>query len=103
MKKSLFILVLLSVVCISARASMTVEQSTDSEYLINSGYSQAVVEDVFMQKNRTEGKTIEPLYEKSNNKCVKVLRKIYAYLDPSIDEEDRLHHDINLSPSYTDL
>ena len=105
MKKILrsLLLVLCTFVAIPAMAAVTVEESTDVEYLLNSGYSQLTAEDVFMQKNRVGGKAIEPLYEKSQNKFVNVCKKIYAYIDPSIDEPDRLHHDIKPSPSFTDL
>lgn len=84
-------------------ASVTLEETTDAEYLMNSGYSQAVAEDVFMLKNRANGRPIEPLYDKSQNVFVRGLKKIYAYIDPSIEEPDRLHHDIKLSPSVSDL
>ena len=104
MKRSLLYLTFLSVLFIApAIADVTVEETTDAEYLINAGFSQVMAEDVFMQKNRANGKSIEPLYEKSQNKLVKICKKLYAYLDPSIDEPDRLHHDIKPSPSVSDL
>lgn len=104
MKRNLFLaLCLTAFMAVPAFAEMTVEESTDAEYLINSGYSQAVAEDIFIQKNRVSGKPIEPLYEKSQNKFVKLCRKVYAYIDPAQDEVDRLHHDIKLSPSFSDL
>ena len=84
-------------------ATVTVNELTDSEYLINNGYSQAVAEDVFMEKNRVNGQPIEPLYEKSQNKFVKCCRFIFGYLDPAQDTYDRIHHDIKLSPSVSDL
>lgn len=87
----------------SAMAAVTPEQTTDPEYMINQGYSQLTAEDVFMLKSRAAGKPIEPLYEKNQNKFVRACRKIYAYLDPGIDGVDRLHHDINPSPSLSDL
>ena len=49
------------------------------------------------------GKPIEPLYEKSQNVLVRGWRKFYAYFDPSIEAPDRIHHDIKLAPSATDL
>ena len=104
MKKSLLYLAILGVlITIPANSAVTVEEMTDAEYLINSGYSQLTAEDIFMQKNRANGKPIEPLYEKSQNKFVKACKKIYAYIDPSVDEVDRLHHDIKPSPSISDL
>ena len=103
MKRNLFIL--FAALCIAgpAFAGITSEEVTDAEYLINSGYSQSTAEDVFILKNRHAGKPIEPLYEKSGSPFVKGWRKFYSYLDPSQDEVDRIHHDIKLSPSYTDL
>ena len=84
-------------------AAVTLEESTDAEYLINSGYSQLTAEDVFMQKSRVNGKPIEPMYEKSQNKVISIAKKFYSYIDPSIDEPDRIHHDVKPSPSYSDL
>ena len=84
-------------------ADVTVEQTTDAEYLINSGFSQAVAEDVFMLKNRANGNAIEPLYEKSQNKFVKGWRKFYSYFDSAQDAVDRIHHDTKLVPHYSDL
>ena len=86
-----------------AKAQVTLEESTDAAYLINSGYSQITAEDVFVSKNRVKGQPVEPLYEKSQNKFVNAFKKLHAYIDPSLDEPDRLHHDVKPSPSYTDL
>ncbi len=99
----LFAIVLAALISVPVMAAVTVEESTDAEYLINAGYSQITAEDVFISKNRVNGKPIEPLYEKSQNKFVKACKKFYAYLDPSIDEQDRIHHDVQPSPSYSDL
>ena len=84
-------------------AEVTIEQSTDAEYLINSGFSQATAEEVFMAKNRVNGKPIEPLYEKPQNKFARLYHKLYTYIDSGQEQYDRLHHDIRLSPHYTDL
>ncbi len=102
-KNLLFLLVAVAFVSAPAMAELTVEQTTDAEYIINNGYSQVMAEDIFMLKNRVSGKPIEPLYEKSQNKFVRAWKKFYAYVDPSIENEDRIHHDIAPSPSYTDL
>ena len=84
-------------------AEVTIEESTDAEFLLNSGYSEIMAEDVFMLKNRANGKPIEPLYEKSQNKFVKACKKIYAYIDPAYEAQDKLHHNISPSPSWSDL
>ncbi len=104
MKRNLlFAIALMAFLTVPARADVTVEQTTDAEYLINAGYSQVMAEDVFMLKNRANGQPIEPLYEKSQNSVVKGWRKFFSYLDPAQESVDRIHHDIKLSPSATDL
>ena len=104
MKKYFLILsVLLGLLTLPSYAQVTIEQTTDAEYLINSGYSQIMAEDIFMLKNRSAGNSIEPLYETSGNKFVKGWRKFFSYLDPAQDANDRIHHDIKMAPSYTDL
>lgn len=104
MKRNLLLAIILSAfVTIPAMASMTVEQSTDAEYLINSGYSKSVAEDVFMEKNRANGNPIEPLYPSKYDKVKKGYKWFWGYVDPSIDRADRIHHDIQPSPSFADL
>lgn len=104
MKRSLFILfALMIILAVPTQAAVTVEQTTDAEYLINAGYSEAMAEDVFILKNRSTGKPIEPLYEKSQNFIAKSWRKLCAYIDPARENYDRIHHDIKLSPSTSDL
>ena len=104
MRRNLLLaLVFSALISVPAMAAVTVEETTDAEYLLNSGYSQMTAEDVFMQKNRVNGKSVEPWDEKAQNKALNVCRKLYSYIDPSIDEPDRLHHDVSPSPSYSDL
>ena len=104
MKRNLLFGILLSVVLVyPATAGVTVQQSTEPEYLINSGYSEAVAEDVFMEKNRVNGKRIEALYPKATNPFTKFCRAFYGYTDSGIDTYDRIHHNIKLSPSWSDL
>ena len=104
MKRNLlFAIALMAFIIVPTMAAITVEETTDAEYLINSGFSQATAEEVFVLKNRANGKPIEPLYEKSQNVLVRGWKKFYSYLDPSQESVDRIHHDIKLSPSFTDL
>lgn len=104
MKRNLFLALVLCVAFgLQASASITVEQTTDPEYLINGGYSEAAAEEVLIVKNRAAGKPVEPLYEKKNSKFVRFWRNLYGYIDPATDTDERLHHDIQMSPSYRDL
>ena len=104
MKRNLFYaIVLAAFIAVPAMAAVSVEETTDAEYVINSGYSQLTAEDVYMLKNRATGKPVEPLYAKKHSKLANFYKRIWGYIDPSIDEADRLHHDIAPSPSFTDL
>ena len=90
-------------IAVPVNAAVTVEQTTEPEYVINSGYSEAFAEDIFVSKNRALGKTIEPLYPKTATKFAKFRRAVRGYVDPANDTYDRIHHNIQLSPSWTDL
>ena len=104
MKRNLVLLVAIcAAFCLKANASVTLEQTTDPEYLINGGYSEMTAEEVVVMKNRVAGQSVEPLYEKSHNKFVRFWRNLYGYIDPASDSDERLHHDIQPSPSWRDL
>ena len=104
MKRNLLLaLVLSAFVAAPALAVTTIEETTETEYLINSGYSELMAEDIFMEKNRVNGKPIEPLYEKKHGFWAKLYNGVCGYFDPSIDTVDRLHHDVHPSPTFTDL
>ena len=102
-EKLLIAIALLAFLTVPAKASITVEETTDTEYIINSGYSQSFAEDIFVQKNRATGKPVEPLYEKNQNAFVKAYRKFYSYIDPAQELPDKIHHDVKLSPHTSDL
>ena len=102
-RKILLVAVLFAFLAFPVKAAVTVEETTDAEYMINSGFSQIMAEDVFMLKNRVAGKPVEPLYETSNNVFVKGWKKFFSYLDPAQESYDRLHHDIKMAPSFSDL
>ena len=97
-------LALSAMLVLPSMASVTVEQVTEPEFMINQGYSQLSTEDVFVMKNRATGKSIEPLYDKNdNNLFVRGWKSFWGYVDPARDEADRLHHDVKPSPAFTDL
>ena len=102
MKKVLFLLMLM-LAANPSFAEITLEETTDAEYLINAGQSHTIAEEVFMLKSRNLGKPIEPLYEKPDNFVVRNWRKFFSYLDPAQDSFDRLHHDIKHAPHFSDL
>ncbi|MBR1776805.1 hypothetical protein IJ750_07025 [bacterium] len=104
MKRNLLlVLALFIAIGIPANAKLTVEESTSPEYLINNGYSEATAEEIMIMKNRINGKPAEPLYDKKSSKFARFWRNVYGYIDPSIDTDERIHHDIHMSPNYKDL
>ena len=104
MRKNLLLaFALMAFIAAPTYAAVTVEQTTDAEYLYNQGYSQMMSEDVFMQKNRVKGAPIEPLYERSQNVFVKAYRWFNGYVDPAYEQYDLLHHDIKRSNSFSSL
>ena len=62
-----------------------------------------MAEEIAIMKNRTEGKPAEPLYEKKHGKFVRFWRNVYGYLDPAQDTDERIHHDVHMSPNVRDL
>ena len=104
MKRNLLlILALFTIACIQSGAAVTVEQSTEPDYLINNGYSETTAEEIMLVKNRVNGKSAESAVLKKHNKFVRFCRNVYGYLDPSQDTDERIHHDIHMSPNYKDL
>ena len=102
MKRSLLILALFSV-CLGVNASVTTEQITEPEYVINNGYSEKTAESILIMKKRVEGKPAEPLYQKNNRKGLRFWKDIYGYIDPASETTEFYHHDIHTSPSWRDL
>ena len=104
MRKNIFLVAaLFAVMCIDVRADISPAERIDTEYLINNGYSEAMAEHVLMMVNRIQGNPAEPLYEKRRNGFMKFLHNWYVYLDPTIDNLERYHHDIQMAPSKTDF
>ena len=103
MKRSLLLIALFGIVCTQANAGVTVEQTTDPEFISNSGYSEATAEEVLISKQRANAQPAEPLYEKKRSKFVRFWRNVYSYIDPAWDNDERIHHNINQSPNWRDL
>ena len=102
-KYLLLVLPVMMAVCLSASAQVTVEQLTEPDYVINNGYSEAAAEEITFIKSRVAGQPSEPLYEKKRNKFVRFCRNVYGYIDPASDTDERIHHDVHMSPNVKDL
>ena len=102
-KNLLLVIALFMAICIQTNASVTVEQLTEPDYVINNGLSEATAEEIMIVKNRIAGKPAEPLYEQKHNKFIRFCRNVFGYIDPAQDTDERIHHDIHMSPSARDL
>lgn len=104
MKRNLLlIMALFSLACVQVNSAVTVEQLTEPDYVINNGYSEATAEEILLIKNRVSGQPAEPIYQRSHNRFVRFCRNVYGYIDPAHDTDERIHHDIHMSPSAKDL
>ena len=104
MKRNLLlVMAVFAIGCMQANASVTVNQVTEPDYLINSGYSEATAEEVMNLKSRVNGQPAEALYD-NHNKFVRFWRNVWGYfVDPAQDTDERIHHDIHMSSSPKDL
>ncbi len=104
MKRNLLLIfALFMAVGLSANATVTVEQLSEPDYVLNSGYSEATAEEVMIAKYRAKGQPSEPVFERKHNAFVRFWRNAYGILDPAFDTDERIHHDIHMSPSPKDL
>ena len=103
MKRNLLLLLAVMLLGLNVNAQVGVNEMTEAEYLINNGYSEATAEEVLIMKNRVTGSPCEPLYNKNQNVLVKYWKKFYSYIDPAMDNDERYHHDIKMSPEPSDL
>ena len=106
MKKSLLILMLTAFISIPAFAELTVDDTSSPEYLKNNGYSSALTVTVNKAKAQANGEPLtEPIEkEQYNQPFVKFVRKVFMYIDPSLDDHSFMNdHDIHTSPSFHDL
>ena len=91
-------LLLFTFAAVQANAATTVEQLTEPDFVINNGYSEVAI-----SKSRANGEPSEPLYEKKHGRFVRFCRNLYGYIDPAQDTDERIHHNIHMSPSAKDL
>ena len=102
-KYLVLVLPVLMAFCMEANASTSVGQLTEPDYVINNGYSEATAEEITYVKSRAAGKPSEPIYEKKRNRFIRFCRNVYGYIDPASDTDERIHHDIHMSPNFKDL
>lgn len=104
--KLLLIAILATIVQLQSNAAVSVDKTTDANYLKNNGFSAQTADLVNVSKARALGEEYytedEAAYRKQN-KFVRFWRKLYVYADPAAEDYSYYHHDTDTTPSYTDL
>ncbi len=106
MKKYFLILALTAIITLPACAELTVDDTVNSEYLINHGYSKETSRMVTKNIAQHHGEPLSEEIEKEyyNQPVVKYVRQFFMYLDPSLDNHTFLNdHSMNPSSRYDDL
>ena len=104
--KKLLLIAMLATIPAVAQATISVDQASNPEVLINNGFSKQTADIVSVGKARATGRAYYTEDEKAfqkQNKIVKFWRKLYVYTDPAAEDYSFYHHDTKTTPSYTDL
>ena len=104
--KKLLLLMIAAMLPTMAHAAISVDQTTSSAVIRNNGYSAQTADMVNVAKARATGQTYYAPDEakfKKQNKFVRFFRKLYVYADPAAEDYSFYHHDVDTTPSYTDL
>ena len=104
--KKLLLLAIAVAIPTMAQAAISVDQTTNNERLIKNGYSKQTTDIINVSKARATGQEYYPEDEKAfkkQNKFVRFWRKLYVYADPAAEDYSYYHHNIDTTPSYTDL
>ena len=102
-KKLIFTALLLTIFTLPAKAIITSDEVCSEESLKNRGYSDYMARLVTEKSAQAAAKVPEiedqPDYRKNTN----WIRKFFIYLDPALDDEPFLQHNIHPVPSVHDL
>ncbi|MBQ2610958.1 hypothetical protein IJF81_01045 [bacterium] len=109
MKNKLLLILSMAVVLtlgLQANAELTTADTSSGDYLINTGYSAVTGEMVERCKGYANG--VPYVTEAEQNLLEKTpwerfLIKLHSYIDPGMDSDTFLNHDVRISPSVNDL
>ncbi|MBQ8668724.1 hypothetical protein IJ472_03010 [bacterium] len=104
--KKLLLIAIAATIPAMAQAAVSVDQATQTEVLLNNGFSKQTADMVNISKSRATGREYysddERAFQKQN-KFVRFWRKLYVYADPAAEDYSYYHHSTDTTPSYTDL
>ena len=106
MKKLLLITIIAAASQLGCFAAISVDQTTNAQFLRNQGFSAQTTDAVNVSKARAVGQEYYTKDEenfRNSNKFVRFFRKLYIYTDPASEDYSFYHHDTDTTPSYQDL
>lgn len=109
MKTKLFLIALIATFVAlptSATEFLTTEQATSEEYLRNYGHSEAMIEMIHKTRAKANGEAYTTAIDKQleNDFClVRWVKKVFMYIDPAVDDNKFMNHDIKINPGANDL
>ncbi len=95
--KLLLIALLFAGLQLGSNAAVTVDQTTSKEYLLNSGYSDALSESINVGHAKAVGEQYyTPAEQKYRNSSAwsRFWKRTYSYIDPAADDYSFFHHDL---------
>lgn len=104
--KKIILLTSLVLLPLSCNASIVLEDTTSPAVMKNQGYSTDMTNITNVLKHRAVGQEYYTDDEKefrNSNKVVRFFRKLYAYTDPAAEDYSLFHHEIEVTPKYTDF
>jgi len=84
-------------------AELTVDQASSGDYLLNRGYSPVFGQMVDKTKVNIQGVEYVSPEQKEYSGFVKWVRNVFIYLDPALESDTFMNHDINATPKIDDL
>jgi hypothetical protein len=106
MNKKLLLLTIMAFAAIPVFASVTVPQTTESEYVIDNGFSAVTAE--MIQRGKANALAVpyisdEEIRMEEMPALQRVLVKFQKYFDPAADSDQFMNHDIRKTPDINDL
>lgn len=106
MNKKFLITGLLILFAIPSFAEVTVEDTHNSDFLRNSGYSDPIVRATQKQvaiDNAEEYELAPVEYRKNSCGFIKGLKRVFIYIDPALDDNTFMNRNITTTPKFNDM
>ena len=103
-KKFIYIVIALFFAQVQANAGITTEEQFSEQYIINHGYSEEMFRLMNLQHNQILG--VKPTMSddaKIYRPWENAVRRFFMYIDPGLDDERFMQHDIKYTIRWDEL